>query len=220
MKYYIIVDLEMCNVPYGSLNRKNIKDEIIQIGAVKMDENYEVVDGFDTYVKPEYGRVSRKITKLTGIRPCHVDSAILLKDAMDAFIKWLPEDYCMVSWSMSDRRQFENELYAKRINLGWLLEVYGSWRDCQKMFGDKQSTERQYRLQEALVASDIIAPGRQHDGLAAAYNTALLFKRLETEPDYKLNEYYLQAISTEKQPVMGYSLGDCLKGLCIDQISA
>lgn len=52
MNQYVVVDLEMCKVPY--LNRKKEfhgANETIQIGAVLLNENYEVVDEFNTYVR-------------------------------------------------------------------------------------------------------------------------------------------------------------------------
>ena len=47
MSRYVVYDLEMCKVPKGD-KRKEFGShmELIQIGAVLLDENYEVVDVF------------------------------------------------------------------------------------------------------------------------------------------------------------------------------
>ena len=68
MKANVVIAIEMCVVqkeyqwkdyPY--------EHEIIQIGAVMMDEGYEITDEFSTYVRPQYGRIDHFIQELTGI---------------------------------------------------------------------------------------------------------------------------------------------------------
>ena len=56
---YIIFDLEW-NQPYSNdisfmkRARMPLTGEIIQIGAIKLNENLEIVDSFTMYVKPKY----------------------------------------------------------------------------------------------------------------------------------------------------------------------
>lgn len=52
----IVIDVEMCRVQRRS-GRFPLKNEIIQIGAVMLDEAYHTVDEFSTYVRPEFGKV-------------------------------------------------------------------------------------------------------------------------------------------------------------------
>ena len=54
MSKYVMIDLEMCNVSRGTKGY-GYKNEIIEIGAVLMSENMEIIDGFCTYVSPQYG---------------------------------------------------------------------------------------------------------------------------------------------------------------------
>ena len=62
MSYTVVVDLEMCRVPRANKSRYHYGSEIIQIGATALDENYEVVDGYSCYVRPEYGSIDGFIT--------------------------------------------------------------------------------------------------------------------------------------------------------------
>ncbi len=55
MCMYAVIDLEMCKVPEYMRATNKLKCETIQFGAVLLDENYEIVDHFNTYVNPEYG---------------------------------------------------------------------------------------------------------------------------------------------------------------------
>ena len=68
---YIVLDLEW-NQPFKTkqMIRKPVTlyGEIIQIGAVKLDENYHIVDTFKIMIKPVYyTRMCKKISKLTKI---------------------------------------------------------------------------------------------------------------------------------------------------------
>ena len=66
MSKYVVFDLEMCKIP-KHIKTENLHMEIIEIGAVLLDEAYKEVDSFKTYIKPEYGFVDNFIEKLTGI---------------------------------------------------------------------------------------------------------------------------------------------------------
>ena len=57
------------------------------------------------------------------------------------------------------------------------------------------NSRRSYKLSEALIAADIISEGQEHDGLSDAYNTALLFAKMEREEVLQLNPVYAEAIA-------------------------
>lgn len=211
MHYTVVVDLEMCNVSKAQRRNYNYRQEIIQIGATALDENYEVVDGFCCYVKPEFGDIDEYIKSLTGITRADVAKAQNVEAAINNFVNWLPQDVTIVSWSMHDKTQFFRETEAKNIVNEKLNSLMDTWIDCQPMFAEKMNNERQYRLQEALVAADIDSQGNAHDGLSDAYNTALLYKKIVTEPVFTLNRYYAVA-EEEETEVLTTNLADLLNG--------
>ena len=60
----------MCRVPRGEKRELfGSRQEVIQIGAVLLDENYDGVDTFMSFVKPRFGELDEFIQKLTGIMP-------------------------------------------------------------------------------------------------------------------------------------------------------
>lgn len=212
---YVVIDLEMCNVPYCKTNRDyRWRTETIQIGAVLVNQNFEIVDKFSTYVKPQAGSISNHIKCLTGITAHHVKEAPAFERAMSAFISWLPadEDIRFVSWSMTDRKQIIEEAANKNIDLSGLDDKFDAWIDAQDLFGEKMDTNKCYRLSEALIASDIYQEGESHDGLDDAYNTAELFIKLETEPDFTLNETYRSAREDGVEH-LSFSVGDIFAAL-------
>ncbi len=213
---YVVMDLEMCILP-KSLRCESYrwKQETIQIGAVLLNESYEIIDSFSTYVCPQFGALDPFITQLTGIRQEHIVHAPVFADAMNAFLAWIPdEEVICVSWSTSDEKQIRHEMEAKKFSDKRLEDILDDWIDCQKIFGNKMDSRRAYSLEEAMIASDVYQKGRAHDGLTDAYNTALLFAKLETNPDYDLNSVY-KAARDENIEHIGTSLKDVFAGLTL-----
>ena len=192
MSSFVVMDLEMCNVPKD--RRTDTfwwKNEIIQIGAVLMNEDYEIVDEFKTFVRPEYGAIDSFIENLTGISQCDVDYAPCAAEALADFAAWLPDDAYVVSWSESDPIQIERELQAKEIDLPELDWYLDEWLDCQAMFGERTNSERNYKLSEALNIAGIAFENGEHDALVDARNTAMLFAKLEREDELQLVPAYV-----------------------------
>lgn len=191
-KNYVIIDLEMCKVPFGRRNDvTQLRMEIIEIGAVLVDENLEIIDQFKTFVTPEFGRLDSYIKKLTGIQETDLMGAPNFKDAINEFIKWIPKDAEIVSWSENDKNQIERELFLKKIELDEINKISNEWTDCQNEFTLRMNSERSYKLSEALIIADIDFDEQIHDALVDAKNTALLFKKLKSEDILTLSKHYV-----------------------------
>lgn len=213
---YAVVDLEMCKVP-KSLRGANYKycQETIQIGAVLLDENYEIVDKFNTYVNPEFGRIDTYIKRLTGILVENIIDAPKMEEALEMFSNWLPKsDVCCVAWSESDDAQIRHEMEAKGIENHRISELLETWIDCQKTFDDRMETNRNFSLEEAIIAADIPSEGRAHDGFYDAYNTALLFAKMQRNPNFELHPAYKAAHEGHVEH-LGITLGDMFGGLLL-----
>ena len=210
MTKYVVVDLEMCRV--SKQRRKNVKiaKEIIQIGAVLLDEEFEVKDKFMTFVKPEYGVIDEYINNLTGI--CNEDliGAPDLKHALEEFIAWLPEEVVLVSWSNNDKLQIFFEIDKKGLKVEGIEKLSDEWFDCQKEFAIKLKNKKEYRLSEALCISNVEYEEGSHNGLVDAINTAKLLKKVKTEAELKLCEYYF--CDEDGDISFGFSLGSLLGG--------
>ena len=85
-------------------------------------------------------------------------------EVMKDFMEWLPEDVRCVSWSMTDRKQLMEESAYKGVDVSEMEELFENWIDAQAMFGEKMENNKAYRLDEALIASDIYQNGSSHDG--------------------------------------------------------
>lgn len=210
---YVIVGLEMCNVP--AVKSADISNEIIQIGAVLLNEKNKACDTFMTYVKPELGMLDSFITNLTGITDEDIADAPELSKALNSFVKWLPKETKLVSWSKNDEKQLRRETQIKNIHICGLEELLDEWVDCQKTFDKIMYSSKNYGLVDALNVSSIEYDENIHDTLVDAKNTALLFEKMEREKDteFKLNS----CISIgEGEKFYNTPFADLLKDFCLE----
>lgn len=215
-KTYIVLDLEMCQVPKESRTKEyKHQSEIIQIGAVKLNETYEELSRFSVFVKPAFGFINEFIENLTGISQKQVDNAPDLKEAMEEFLDWVDcDDAVFVSWSMTDKHQIQCECLCKGIGGDRYTEMYQNWLDCQRLFGIEVNAKDNWSLERALFAAEIDTEGHLHDGLMDAVNTASLFRKIKTEPDFKLNDLY-ESTRTEEVEHLSFSMGSIFEQLNI-----
>ena len=196
MSSYVVVDLEMCNVPSGAKREAfRASSELIQIGAVLIDDNYRIKDLFMTYVSPEFGVIDAFIRRLTGITKNHIKNAPSTRDALESFANWLPDDAYLVAWSNSDRAQIQREIRGKDLRIP-RLNTYmndGCWIDCQALFADKLDTKKKFRLSEALLLAEIKYDDGAHDALIDARNTAKLYEKIQREEVLSLSPYLIRS---------------------------
>ena len=216
MGKYVVVDLEMCKV---TRDKRRVSgygrgSETIQIGAVLLNEKYEITDEFNIFVRPEYGFMDTFIMNLTGIDSKELRDAPSMKEALIKFIEWIPDDAQVVSWSYTDRGQIRYEAEKKEIIHERLDTILENWIDCQEMFMVKADVERRYKLSEALMVSDIDQEGQEHNGLVDAYNTAKLFTKMMVEPEMKLNPYFVNS-RQENKDHFNFSIADAFRDIRI-----
>ena len=212
---YLVIDLEMCKVP-KNYRGKNYKyaSEIIQVGAVLLDEEYKEIGTLCQYVHPEFGILDYFITNLTGIEKGQIKNAPKLKDALIHMADWLGErEYKVFAWSKSDYWQLDHEIKSKKLNDEKLDELMKPerWVDYQEIFGKKYNFEQAVGLQEALMLCDIEPDGRMHDGLDDAWNTAPLIEHLPKNPNHKL--IYRERQEQEDSQPLKVRLGELFEGL-------
>ena len=86
---HIMIDLEMNKIEKQWRGKNKLSSELIEIGAVRMDDHFEVVDTYQSYVKPEFGTMDAVIIDLTGITDDKVKDAPGFAEAMDDFTEWI-----------------------------------------------------------------------------------------------------------------------------------
>ena len=182
---HVVIDLEMNPVSKSFKDiRRFTTDEIIEIGAVKLDENYQQCDEFQCYVRPQYGEITKHITKLTGITNETVADKPLFPEAFQKFMDWIGTwDMTLYSWSNSDINQLKDECALKipKYDAGRLER---QWRDLQKAFDDRIGLHSSLALKHAIGAMNRDFEGTQHTALADAANTAAILTLLQDDEEF------------------------------------
>ncbi len=182
---HIVIDLEMNPVSKSFKDvRKYTTDEVIEIGAVKLDDDYNMVDEFQCYVKPEYGEITKHITKLTGITQETVADKPTFQQAFQEFMDWIGTwDMRLYSWSNSDINQLRDECRFKIPNYD-VSKLERQWRDLQKAFDDRIGLHSSLALKHAIGAMNRDFEGTQHTALADAANTAAILALLQDDEEF------------------------------------
>ena len=183
---YIIVDFEMNPVAGEYKEERQIsRSEIIEIGAVVMDESFLVLGEFKTLVKPQFNdSIYKKYETLTGITTQMVCGAPIFATAYEMFVKWCESygsEYEVYAWSENDYSQLVAEMALKNYNRTEMMKPLDNWFDFQKEYTEKLGLERIMSLEKALDYAGIAFEGHMHDALCDAKNTAELFAIVRNE---------------------------------------
>ena len=177
---HIVLDLEMNPIKRSEKEvRRFLTDEVIEIGAVKLDSNYKQIGDFQCYVKPQFGEITKHITKLTSITNETVaDKEDFVKE-FNHFMDWIgTKDVTLYSWSTSDMNQLKNECRYKMpsFDVVWLEQ---HWVDLQKEFDDRIGLHNSLALKHAVGAMNRNFEGTAHTALADAENTAAILALMQ-----------------------------------------
>lgn len=185
---YIIFDLEW-NQPADE--RFTVQDpvylngEIIEIGAVKLDDQFCPMDELRLYITPKYyTRMHQEIVVLTGIKDkLLAEKGIPFPEAYQKFIDWCGDEYAFMTWSMNDMPMLVDNMVLHGIDISDLPECY----DIQRIFSREiMRGDTRYSLETALTL--LKEPGdKSHDALHDARNTAKVCDHLDL--DQYLGEY-------------------------------
>lgn len=198
---HIMIDLEMNKIEKQWRGKNKLSSELIEIGAVRMDDSFAVVDTYQSYVKPEFGPMDAVIIDLTGITDDKVKDAPEFFEAMDDFAAWIgPEETQFYSWSMSDIRQFQHEALFKSYPGEIIQRMESHWTDFQEEFRRLLGLHHRIKLSYAVSAADYEFQGAQHTALADAVNTAEIL-RLSKDPErfQTVMKPVLDLVSQERQ---------------------
>lgn len=114
-KKYVVFDLEatcwMINAPKG------FKNEIIEIGAVKLDYQGNQIGEFSKFAKPKiFPIISDFCNELTTITQNDIDCADNLSNVLVEFFKWVDGSE-LISWGNYDKNQLIQDLEINNLDL-------------------------------------------------------------------------------------------------------
>ena len=137
--HYIVIDLEW-NQTYHEkavATQKalsiRLRGEVIQIGAVKLNEALELAGSFRVTVKPKfYKKIHRHVMRLTGIDQAQLDRGVSLEEAMHSFHRFCGDDAVFLTWGPDDMPMLFDNLRANKLTYTFLDKYYDG---CDVVYG-------------------------------------------------------------------------------------
>lgn len=177
---YIIYDLEFNqkeNTSDSEICKKQdlMPFEIIQIGALKLNENFKTIDTFNSLIKPTlYKTIHPYIENLTNITNEKIALCKTFIDVYEDFRKFIGDDSILCVWGVTDIKEL-----IRNINFH-NLSFYKNpqYIDIQKYASTYLKTPNKSRigLRNAIEILNIPVEGQFHDALNDAYYTGEIFK--------------------------------------------
>lgn len=176
---YIIFDLEATCWSEEDKNNDALKhiykqNEIIEIGAVAIDEQMKIIGSFDIFVKPTINPILSQFCKdLTHIDQEFVDRAKTFDVAVKLFEEWCGEDVELCSWGFYDKKQLTTESEIKRYN-GNIVNMLKHHISVKHQFGSIKKI-KPCGTRKALNILGLNFDGTQHRAIYDAQNIAKVF---------------------------------------------
>ena len=178
---YIILDLEWNQCPTGKSNENSrLPFEIIEIGAVRLDETFTETGRFREVVKPQVYKSLHYITKeIVTLRSIDFESARCFQEIAPDFLKWCG-DAMFCTWGPADLTELQKNLAYYHIKSPFPFPLI--YYDIQKIFSIVYEDRKSRRaLDYAVDFLQIPKEVTFHSALSDAYYTSLVMKHLTPE---------------------------------------
>ncbi len=191
---YVIMDLEWNQSNTGQEKEaKLLPFEIIEIGAIKLNSDREMIDEFSELVKPRvYHEMHRITRKLIHLQMEQLEQGQPFEEVMKRFREWCGEDYIFCTWGPLDLTELQRNL--KYYDLMPLSDGPIKFLDVQKLFSiayeDKKSRRTlEYAIDYLAIEKDIPF----HRAFSDAYYTAKILALMDEKVlgNYSFDVFHL-----------------------------
>jgi inhibitor of KinA sporulation pathway (predicted exonuclease) len=183
MTNYVIFDLEAScgkEIPNG-------ESEIIEIGAVKLNEKLEIVDEFQSFIRPIiHPTITYFCEELTSITQSDVDGADTFDIVFPKFYEWAtdirtskdwftekPTWFC--SWGFYDKKMILSDLKKHKHMYEAFADVFASHISIKHQHGQMIGNKRGVGMATALNMLGLTLDGTHHRAISDARNIAKIF---------------------------------------------
>lgn len=179
---YIILDLEWNQSPAGKAGENRaIPFEIIEIGAVKLDESRQIVDRFQECVRPQvYQHLHFKTQELIHISMKELRKARSFPEVICDFINWCGEDYMICTWGAMDLEELQRNIDFYHLENPFSRPLF--FYDVQKLFSRAfEDGHSRKSLEYAVEFLHFQKSLSFHRAFEDTYYTAMVMQRLDWE---------------------------------------
>lgn len=189
---YIVLDLEW-NQSCGGREFENprMPFEIIEIGAVKLDEKLNMTDSYSSIVKPRlYRKLQPHIKAILNYDEGTLKKGRPFDMVCREFIKWCGKDYIFCTWGAMDLNYLQNNMdYYYMKQLGFPLKFY----NVQQIYADLIDDDGAIaKLEKAVNKLGILIDRPFHSAVNDAYYTGMVLKEInpsDLEDRYSYDMY-------------------------------
>lgn len=204
---YIIFDLEF-NQSLKSENKvQELPFEIIQIGALKLNESFETISEFNMLIKPKvYKTVHPYVQELTKITDEMIASANGFDYMYSEFLKFIEnDDVTFVTWGTADLRELYKNIIYFNLSSENLPKSYIDIQQYASKYFNAPSNSR-IGLRNAIDFLNIPINIGFHDAFNDAYYTSEVFKKLFTnEIEVNLYSHSPSRKQIEQKKIVDYA---------------
>lgn len=182
---YIVFDLEFNQGFDKSLNKTISNErcpfEIIQIGAIKLDNSFNIIDTFNSFIKPEiYKGIHPFIGKMTGITVKDIASAPNFSQVYKDFKKFIDsKNPVLCVWGTGDLKELYRNITYYNLPSKSLPKDYINIQHYASIYFNNPAG-KSIGLQNAVNILGVNQEKSYHNALNDAYYTAQVFMRINS----------------------------------------
>lgn len=173
----IFLDLEI------NYSKKSPNGEVVSIGAIKTDKNYEIIDSFYRLIKPRIdSTLSERCREITKLKQKDIDSSKSFEEVFTEFHKFCGKGkYLFVAWSTADVRVIKSNNKLGGFRLEIVNQIRKNYWDFQQTFSYEYIKKKNViSLDKALKIFNIEFNGIRHNALDDTLNLYRVFKAWES----------------------------------------
>ena len=172
----IVFDLEW-NQPVDGMDSKDrkLQFEILEIGAVKLDDDGKVLDSFNELVRPVvYDKLNWHTRKMLNISMKELENGKLFVDVCKSFLDWCGENPTFCTWGTQDLTELQRNM--RYFNMEPLSDGPIPFYNVQYLFSLQiKDEEKVYNLESAVDKIELEKDIPFHRAYSDAYYTAKIF---------------------------------------------
>lgn len=206
---YIVLDLEWNQAVNPTGKSELLQFEIIEIGAVKLDEELKEISRYESLIKPSvHKKLHPIIREIKKISDESLASKRDFQTVIYEFFRWCGEDYILCTYGNQDLAELQNNMEYHGIqgaNLGISWSYPMMYIDVQKIYGIAYNNNEQAALETAVKQLNLKLDKGFHRALEDAVYTGQILKKLDKDlvaNNYALDYYRIPRTKREEQEVM------------------
>lgn len=193
---YIVLDIEFNGRKFAS----PLPMEVIEIGAVRLNDQFEYIDSFSSFVKPVYfTKLNSFIQKKTGIPQEAIDQAARFPLVIKKFIEWLKlaDQPLLITWGGEDMKRIILDTRMHKLDDTYFMQL--PYFDLLKGYIHAKGMNNDISVEGALEQLNIESAEQAHRALDDAKMTAKILQAVHSEMNWDKITYYVDTYTNAKE---------------------